>query len=279
MIAIVFAFSINDLQSQEKTSFSKLYAGIEGSFDFFGGILTTERGNPNKVDAVFISNTTQGNSNGIGAGGRFFIGYRLNELISIRINTGLGIMVSSVDMDFSSSASYNNIGTFSANDLIALNYSFASYEVSVHRLLTELKTRRKRRFLNARFGLGILTNTNNKGIFYKEHRWPIVGIVNKFDGDDSPVVYDDTKLMEVGDWPFIKLGLEYESRGALGITFSFDTHLYKPNLFDEKSIVIGQTQSPLTSNRIALKNNIFSYSITVGFFINRIYRNQAGAGW
>lgn len=261
--------------AQEKPTYSKLYLGVEGAWDFFGNTLHSEKVNSNTFNAIVRSSKTLGNSGGGGGSGRFIIGYRLNELVSVSISLGVGIIASGFDTDYRSSQTYNNLGTHSANDLIVLNYSFASYEVSLLHRLTELNMRRKRRFLNARFGLGVLRNTNNGGILYKEHKWPFVGIVFGNSANDTPVSYDDTKLLEVGSLPFAKLGLEYESRGSLGLTFAFDTHLFKPNLFEERSILVKEAQESSTVTRIALKNTILSYSVSVGFFINRKSKKQA----
>lgn len=269
---IVCTITLQYSQAQER-SFRRVYVGIEGSWDFFSNTIATEKVSSPSVDAVVRNNNTSGRSGGAGAGGRLIVGYRLNRLISFDVSAGIGLMTSTVDTEFSSSETYNNIGTYSASDRIALMTTFSSYEASVHRLLTELNTRRKRRFVNARFGLGVLVNKNKKGLLYQEHSWPIVGIVFEDNGNDSPVVYDDTKLMDVANWPFVKLGVEYESRGPLGLVFSFDTHLYKPNLFNEESVIVGQEQNTSTPTRVTLKDNILAYSVTVGFFINRRLRN------
>jgi hypothetical protein len=254
---------------QETLKLSKVFIGLDGGLGFLSNTLKSEPTSVTSNSFLVRNSTLNGKSGGIISNASFILGYRINNEMSIDFRFGIGSFGSSTDNEFRSSETYSNIGTYIESDKFLVSYTNLRYEMSFKHKIVQLRTRKKLRFVNARFGLGMITNKGESGISYEEHYWPYLGITR--DNDDSPVAYRGTKLLKISNFPFAKLGVDYESRGASGFTFAFDVFMYQPNLFSENSVVVKENQNSNSATKIYLNDRLFAYSISIGFFVNRLF--------
>ena len=257
--------------AQESLKLSKVFIGIEGGLGFFGNAINSKSISSTSNDFMVRSSSLEGNSAGIVSNARFIVGYRFNDALSIDLSVGIGTYGTSVNTVFSSSETYTNIGTYSANDRLVASFTNISYETSFKHKIFQLKTRKKLRFVNAKFGIGMITNKDDGGIVYEEHYWPYIGVIFENTQNDSPVGYRKTKLLEISDFPFTKLGIDYESRGRTGFTFAFDVYWYQPNLFSENAVTVKENENTNLATKIYLNDHLIAYSISISFFVNRLF--------
>ena len=262
-------FLINGAFAQDDLKFSKVYIGTGGFMNFFGNAIKGETINSTTADAIVRSTAIVGGSPGGVVGAKLIAGYRINRSTSVELSAGIGNFGNSADTDFSSSEVYGS-RIYTANDLFTVSFSLIEYEASARHMIVELQRRKKIRFVNARFGIGLIHNNGSSGISYQEHYWPFVGFITE-NPDKGPEDYRKRNLIKVEDFPYAKLGIEYESRGSFGFTIELDSYLYMPNLFSDNSVIAKENVNSAQATRIYLKNGIVAFSLSISFYLNRLF--------
>lgn len=271
LILFLLCISLCPIQAQiQNDEFHKIYWGISGSMGYTGkSVISSTASSITQVPIATVRNVELlDESTGLKNSANFIIGYRVKPKLSVEYRIGIGIWNSGQSTNQSSSESYANIGSYSANDRITAGYTYWNHEFAVKYNLFSLNPRKKIRFINARAGVGLILNKDGDGIVYREHYWPFVGFVQN--NSDNPVSYNNTQLNSLNNFPFGKFGIDYESRGKTGFTFAIDLYCYFPNSFGDNSVVLEDLNFNI--QEIKLKNQILAGLFSIEFYINKLYR-------